>query len=201
MNEIKLYWTCAPHKYEGIKIAFQPEQTKQTAGEIFLKKELFLDDFLEMESWYNQFVDSTLDFNQYTESLLVWNKLEESGNLKECLCYFLNEYYYDYYEKLTRLVTELAEKKIAERGFSVEDLYNQADENLDKLIQIWINEDGQEENSLNIELTLQEAKWLDEFLQYEYKRQNIRNGQVKDAEIETIGFKIQNALKSSESKE
>lgn len=162
---------------------------------------MFLDDFLEMESWYNQFVDSTLDFNQYTESLLVWNKLEESGNLKECLCYFLNEYYYDYYEKLTRLVTELAEKKIAERGFSVEDLYNQADENLDKLIQIWINEDGQEENSLNIELTLQEAKWLDEFLQYEYKRQNIRNGQVKDAEIETIGFKIQNALKSSESKE
>lgn len=54
------------------------------------------------------------------------------------------------------------------------------------------------ENSFNIELTLQEAKWLDGFLQHEYKRQNIRNGQVKDAEIETIGFKIQSALKSIE---
>ena len=57
-------------------------------------------------------------------------------------------------------------------------------------------------NSLNIELNVQEVKWLHSFLQNEYKHPDTKKySRVTDPEFQAINLKITNLLHSIESKE
>jgi len=49
--------------------------------------------------------------------------------------------------------------------------------------------------NINVSLTPNEAKWLDKFLQDEYKRQMWRHQHIRDEQIVSIGIKIQNLIK------
>jgi hypothetical protein len=137
MREIELYWDCKPDEYEGIKITLYPTKQENDFETILVNEEDHLYEITcDLHQWYLENVDANFedsadedDFEEYES--LIWHKLEESGQLKQCLCDIINDNQ-DNYEWVYDL-RERAEQILTNQGNSVEELYLIAAVNSQKL--------------------------------------------------------------------